>query len=169
MSDNETPLSESLELVPITSAHQLAEILSGMLEAPEPSAEELQQARYGIIAEMLTAETEDELWRELPTWSSKDSIDETFEIHSAHAWRSRYENEQGQRGGFLSCRAVHLDSGEEGILNTGAMRLCGRIGWYHLHNRFPIKLRVVEIGQSSRGYPILDARLLADPVDARVG
>lgn len=149
----------STELVLAPTAKDLAEVLAGMTEAPEATAEEQQAIRFGIISEMLAAETEDELWRELPTWSSKDSLGEVFQILEVHAYRSKFTGQDGSKGGFLACKAVKLSTGELGILNTGAMRLCARIGWYHLHGKLPVKLEIVKKGETSDGYSILDAEL----------
>jgi hypothetical protein len=151
---------ESVELVVAPTAEALAEVLAGMRDAPEPSAEEQAQTRLGIILEMLAAETEDDLWRELPTWSSKDSVGATFKIVEVHAYRSKFKDNQGHQGGFLACRAVNLSSGEVGILNTGAARLAARIGWYKLNGRLPVTVTVVERGETADGYTILDAELV---------
>jgi hypothetical protein len=151
---------ESVELVVAPTAQALAEVLAGMREAPEPSAEEQARIRFGIIAEMLSAETEDDLWRELPTWSSKDSVGETFRVEEVHAYRSKYKDQQGQSGGFLACRAVNLTTGEVGILNTGAARLAARIGWYKLNDRLPVTVTIVERGKTADNFTILDAELV---------
>lgn len=148
-----------LELVAPT-AEALAEVLSGMREAPELSDDDRERMRFSIIAELLAAETEEELWRELPTWSSKDVVGQTFEIRDAHAYRSK----KGA-GGFLACSALNLETGELGIFNTGAMRLAARIGWYKLHGRLPVRLTIVVRSTTADGNTILDAELV-QPLEA---
>ena len=151
----------SVELVATDDAETLAKILAGMQEAETPSKEAAQETRFQIIAGILSAETEDELWKELPTWSSKFVVGESFRIVDAHAFRSKFEGEDGSKGGFLACRAINLATGEQGILNTSAMRLAARIAWYKLNGRLPVKLTVVQKGETDRGFPILDAELVS--------
>ena len=158
MAANESP---SVELVKADDAQTLAEVLSGMAEVEQVTPEEQQEIRFRMIAELLSAETEDDLWKELPTWSSKDAIGVEFEITDAHAWRSKFGATDGEApGGFLACNATRMDTGEVGILNTGAMRLAARIGWYKIHGRLPVRIRIVERSKSANGYPILDAELV---------
>lgn len=145
-----------VELVRTDDAESLAMVLAGMGEVEVSSPEEAQATRFAMIAELLAAETEDELWRELPTWSSKDYVGAAFEIHDARAWRSKFAD----AGGFLSCPSVNLATGEQGILNTGAGRLAARIGWYKLHGKLPVKLEIVERSKTADGYSILDAKLV---------
>ena len=160
MAEEVTPSGDepSMELVAVTDVDTFASFLAGMVEAPEPTVEDRATLRFSIIREILHAENEEEMWRELPTWSSKDVVDRVYRVLDARAIRSSIENDEGIHGSFLSCRAIDLETGELGILNTSALRLCGRIGWYYLHDDLPKVIRVVSLGTSSRGYPILDGR-----------
>lgn len=154
------------EVVSIKSKDALAELLAGMREAPSRTAEESMAVRVSIIKQFLGAETEEKLWEELPTWSSKTSVGVSFEIRDVAAHRSKYTEADGTKGGFFSCEAVNLDTGEIGIFNSSAMRICGRIGWYYLNDQLPVKLRVEQIGESDNGYPILDVTRIEAPVVA---
>jgi hypothetical protein len=165
------------ELV-LVSPDKLAQVIAGMTEID--TSEAIAQTKYRIVAEMLAAETEDELWTELPTWSSKNNVGRTFEITDVRGvFQSRYADaETGLAGGFLACSAVAVDGangspdpetgeitassepGTVGILSTSALRLAGRIGWYHQHGKLPVKLMVVKRGENARGFPILDAEKL---------
>lgn len=161
------------ELV-LVKADRLAEVIAGMTELD--TSEAITQTRYRIVAEMLAAETEDELWQELPTWSSKHNVGKTFTITDVRGvFKSRYPDaETGVAGGFLACSVVAVDganaspdddgvigepadAGTVGILSTSALRLAGRIGWYYTHGKLPVTLTIVKRGESSDGYPILDA------------
>lgn len=157
----ETP---GFELELATTPNELAELLAGLRDAPEQTAEEAQAMRYGIIAEMLAAATEEDLWRELPTWSSKEVIGDTFEIRDVAAYRSKFKGQDGTTGGFLACRAINTATGEVGILNTGAARLAARIAWYKLHDKLPVRITVVERAKTADGYVIVDAEL-AQPLE----
>lgn len=152
--DAEEEVGAELELV---GTDKLAEVIAGMTEVD--SSEAIVQTKYRIVAEMLAAETEEELWQELPTWSSKSSVGERFEITDVRGvFKSRYPDpDTGLAGGFLACSAVKLDTGEVGIFTTSALRLAGRIGWYHAHGKLPVKIEVVKRGESSGGFDILDA------------
>lgn len=157
------------ELVLVDSG-KLAEVIAGMTEID--SKADVVQTRYRIVAEMLAAETEEELYRELPTWSSKNNVGRTFEIQDVRGvFKSRYPDpETGLAGGFLACSAVAVDgalavdgeefvesgAGEIGIFTTSALRVAGKIGWYHQHGQLPAKLSVVKRGESAEGYSILD-------------
>jgi len=172
--DGEIETGEELVLV---SSDKLAEVIAGMTEID--TSEALVQTKYRIVAEMLAAETEEELWKELPTWSSKSNIGKTFEITDVRGvFKSRYPDpDTGLAGGFLACSAVAVDGangspdpetgeigetsepGTVGILSTSALRLAGRVGWYHQHGKLPITLTIVKRGESSGGFPILDGEL----------
>lgn len=159
-------IGNELELV---DTDRLAEVIAGMTEIDATA--DITKTKYRIVAEMLAAETEEELWQELPTWSSKNNVGRSFEIRDIRGvFKSRYPDpETGTAGGFLACSAIALDDGargpegetatkgEVGIFTTSALRLAGRIGWYHQHGKLPIRLLVVERGKSSGGFSILDA------------
>lgn len=151
--EEEVELGTDLELV---GTDRLAEVIAGMTEID--SAADVTKTKYRIVAEMLAAETEEELWQELPTWSSKTSVGDSFEITEIRGvFKSRYPDpDTGLAGGFLACSATKLDTGEVGIFTTSALRLAGRIGWYHQHGKLPVKLTVVKRGESSGGFDILD-------------
>lgn len=163
--EEEVELGTDLELV---GTDRLAEVIAGMTEID--SAADVTKTKYRVVAEMLAAETEEELWQELPTWSSKNNVGRSFEITEIRGvFKGRYPDpETGLAGGFLACSAIALDEGavgaegqtaekgEVGIFTTSALRLAGRIGWYHQHGKLPIKLTVVQRGQSSGGFAILD-------------
>lgn len=159
---------DSVELVQFETAKDLAELLSGIRQAAEPTEEELEAMRFAIVFEMASAETEEEMWKEVATWNVRDNVDRAFEVRDARAWRSKYVNPRtgARSGAFLSCPAIDLESGELGILNTSAMRVCGRIGWYKVHRQLPVRLRIVVIGESGQGFPIYDARRIEEPVVA---
>ena len=151
--DGEIETGEELVLV---DSGKLAEVIAGMTEVD--SKADLLQTRQRIVAEMLAAETEEELWQELPTWSSKTSLGEQFEITDIRGvFKSRYPDpDTGIAGGFLACSATKLDTGEVGIFTTSALRIAGKLGWYHQHGRFPVKVEIVKRGESSGGFDILD-------------
>ncbi len=155
--EDEEGIGSDLELV---GTDKLAEVIAGMTEID--AAADITRTKYRIVAEMLAAETEEELWSELPTWSSKNSVGDAFEITDIRGvFKSRFPDpETGMAGGFLACSAIKLDTGEAGIFSTSALRLAGRIGWYHQHAKLPVKLRVVQRGESSGGFPILDGEKL---------
>jgi hypothetical protein len=172
----EVVADDGLDLV-LVSGDKIAEVIAGMGELD--TVETLAQTKHRIVAEMLAAETEDELWSELPTWSSKHNVGKTFEITDVRGvFKSRYVDEEtGATGGFLACSAVAVDganaspdqetgeigepsdAGTVGILSTSALRLAGRIGWYYTHGKLPVTLTIVKRGESAGGYPILDAEL----------
>lgn len=165
VNDAEEEVGTDLELV---DTGRFAEVIAGMTEVD--AAADVSKTKYRIVAEMLAAETEEELWQELPTWSSKNNVGHSFEITEIRGvFKSRFPDpDTGMAGGFLACSAVALDdgatgpegqtatAGEVGIFTTSALRLAGRIGWYHQHGKLPVKLSVVKRGESSGGYPILD-------------
>jgi hypothetical protein len=167
--DGEIETGEELVLV---DTAKLAEVIAGMTEID--SAANATQTRYRIVAEMLAAETEEELWQELPTWSSKNNVGRSFEIGEIRGvFKSRYPDaETGLAGGFLACSAVALDdgavgpegetaaAGEAGIFTTSALRVAGKLGWYHQHGKLPVKVEIVKRGQSSGGFDILDVELV---------
>lgn len=152
--------SSSLEIMPIESVEQILAVFSGSESAPEPTEEERQRAQIAMLAEMLNAESEEELWRELPTWSSKDFVGDQFRIDACRAYRSKFKTASGGTSAFLSCRAVRLATGELGVLNTSALRLVGRIAWYYTRGKLPVTIEIVKRGETADGYTIVDAELV---------
>lgn len=147
-----------MELV-LVDTSKLAEVISGMGEV-DLTPTSAQETRYRIVSEMLAATSEDELWAELPTWSSKEAVGKTFEIRDVRGvFESRFPDpETGAKGGFLACTAVDVETGELGVLTTSALRIAGRIGWYHQHQELPVTLEIYEKGQTAAGFSILDAK-----------
>ncbi len=171
VSGDEDETSADLVLV---SKDRLAEVISGMTEID--TTESIIATRYRIVAEMLAAETEDELYAQLPTWSTKHNVGKVFQIDELRGvFKSRYPDaETGVAGGFLACSAVAIDganaapdqetgeigepseAGTSGILSTSALRIAGKLGWYHMHGKMPVTVRIVKRGESADGFPILD-------------
>lgn len=168
MSELQNEASGELVLV---KTSELAAVIAGMAEV-EPTTATAQETRYRMVTEMLAAETEEDLWTELPTWSSKDNIGKTFRIDDVRGvFRSRFDGDGAT--GFIACSAVDVlgdanakvgddekratAAGEAGVFSTSAVRLAARIGWYEQHNAFPVTLRVVKRSETPEGYPILDA------------
>lgn len=148
--------SQELEKV---SASKLAEVLSGMSEAEVTQTSTPQETSYRIIAEILNAETEEEMWRDLPVWGSKASVGKVFEVQGVRGvFRSKYERDDGGTGGYLACNAVDVETGELGILTTSAIRVAARVGWYLEHDAFPVTLELYKRGETQAGFDILDAR-----------
>ena len=174
--DEETVEQPSEELA-LLSLDNLPGVIAGMTELD--SASSLMETKARIVAEMLAAETEEQLWTELPTWSSKHNVGKTFQITAVRGvFQGRFEDpDTGTKGGFIACSAVAVDganpspdengeigepspAGTSGILSTSALRLAGRIGWYHMHDKLPVTLTIVKRGETAQGYPILDAELV---------
>ncbi len=155
----------SVELVRTDDAVEVAHALAGLADFEPQVQQSTEDARLDIVMQMLSAETEEDLWKELPRWSSKDSIGKTFRVTDARLWKSKFVNESGKQGAFLSCPAVDLETGEVGILNTSAIRLASRILWYKMHGGlFPLEIEIVSMGDTAKGYPIIDARKLEGAV-----
>lgn len=173
--DDDMQTQPSAELV-LQSPEKLAEVISGMTEVD--SSQTLVETRFRIVAEMLAAETEDDLWTELPSWSSKENVGRQFLIGEIRGvFQSRYPDpETGLRGGFLACSAVSLDGkavsrgadgeltqavqGQSGIFTTSALRIAGKLGWHSQHDKLPLSVEVVERTKSAEGFPILDIEKL---------
>lgn len=140
-----------------SQVEKVAAMFAGLTEmdVPEVDAAAVTQS---IIEQMLSAETEEEMWAELPTVSTKDAVGRSFEILGGNIYASKFTGQDGRKGAFLACRAVDLDTGEQVILNTSAARIAGRILWYvyRAPGATP-RLRIVKKGESTQGYAILDA------------
>jgi hypothetical protein len=147
--------SQELEQVPTS---RLAEVLSGMGEAEIESTATPQETSYRIIAEILAAESEDEMLAELPVWGSKDSVGKTFEVQNVRGvFRSKVDNPDGNKG-YLACTVVDVETGEVGVLTTSAVRLAARIGWWHEHDAFPVTIEVYKRATTEQGFDVLDCR-----------
>ncbi len=145
-----------LEVVPVTQGN-LLDVLAGKapLEVVGPSKKEI-TAR--IVKDMLMAETEEDLWREVPTWSSKSNVGFIFRVTDVRGvYESRFEDaDTGEKGWFVCFDAVRLETGEIGVLTSSAARICGRVGWYYDHGMLPQDFEIVTRGQTAGGYDILD-------------
>lgn len=145
--------SQALEKV---STDQLAQVLSGLGEGEITSTSTAEEVSYRIISEILNAESEEEMWRELPVWGSKDSIGKTFEVHGIRGvFRSKFDNPNGNKG-YVAASVVDTETGEAGVLTTSAVRVGARLGWYHQQGAFPVTVQVIKRGETGEGYPILD-------------
>ncbi len=144
------------EVVPVEKG-RLLDVLTGKtaLEQIKPTRAEITQR---IVAEMLLAQTEEELWQEVPTWSSKSSVGEVFEIGDVRGvYESRFEDsETGEKGWFVCFDVVRLLTGEIGVLTSSSARICGRVGWYYDHGQLPQRFEIVSRGQSAAGFDLLD-------------
>ena len=137
---------------------RIAAVFTGVADY-EPVNVDSAEVTAQIFAQMAAAETEDELWKEPTTWSSKDVVGQVFAFGPrGQIWPSKYADAKTQRkGAFLSVEAVDVETGEQGIFNTSSPRIAARLAWYARQPKgMPIRLRVVKRGESSQGYPILD-------------
>jgi len=148
--------AEGAEVVPVAQG-RLLDVLSGKaaIEQIRPTKAEV-SAR--IVADMLLAESEEDLWRETPTWSSKGHVGQVFEITGVRGvYESRFEDsDTGEKGWFVCFDAVNLLTGEVGVLTSSSARICGRVGWYYDHGKLPQRFEIVTRGQSAGGFDILD-------------
>jgi hypothetical protein len=137
-------------------ADVLAAVLAGAAEY-EPASVDAAEVTEQIIAQMLAAQSEDELYAEPTTWNSKHVVGQVFVFGpSGQINKSSIVGENGRRGVFLSVEATDPESGETGIFNTSSPRIIGRLAWYSRNRGLPKLLKVVEHGRSSSGFVILD-------------
>lgn len=136
---------------------KIAAVFTGAADY-EPAGVDAQAVTLAIFERMAAAGTEDDLWREPTTWSSKESVGMVFAFGpGGQIWPSSITNAETKRkGAFLSVEAVDVESGEQGIFNTSSPRIAARLAWYARNGAMPVTLRVVERAKSSQGYPILD-------------
>lgn len=146
-------------LSPSDEIAKIADLFSGLQEYELPKADPNQVTR-DVMLQILAAKDEDELWGELPTWSTKDNVGRVYKILGGSIYPSRFTRDDGTKGAFLACRAVDVESGELGILNTSAARVAAKILWHARHEKLPIELRIVKRGESSNGYAIIDCERL---------
>lgn len=112
-----------------------------------------------IARRILTAETEEEAFAELPTLSTKDAVGMVLEIRDLRIFRSRYN---GGAGGFAACDAVVVETGEEVILNTSAAKIGAKLVWLKMHDALPRRVRVIELaGETAAGFKVLDLETVA--------
>lgn len=156
--------TSGVELVHIDteSMNDFAAAISG-LEEYEPVVSSAEETKYRIAAEIMAAESEDEMWKELPTWSTKNSIGKVFKIEDVRGvFRSKFPDpDTGKQGAFVALSAVDTETGEVGILTSSALRFCARVGWYKEHDKLPVVLEVTLKGETDKGFPIIDAKLAA--------
>lgn len=139
------------------AVERIAAVFSGAVDY-EPVSVDAAAVTQAIFEQTAMAETEEDLWREPTTWSSKDHVGELFAFSPrGNIWPSTYTDANTKRkGAFLSVEATHVETGETGIFNTSSPRIAARLAWYARKGKLPIVLRVVERSKSSQGYPILD-------------
>lgn len=144
------------DLVPVAHG-QLLDVLAGDLDLEFVAADAAEIGRR-MAAEARTIESEDDLWAETPTWGTKSNVGVVFEVRGLRGvYPSKYtDGESGEQGKFVAWEAVNLLSGELGVLNTSAMRINRKLGWYHDHAAFPVKVEIVKRGESANGFDILD-------------
>ena len=146
-----------VDLVKVESS-KLAEVISGMSEFEVENTTSAEETGYRIMAEIMAAESEDEMWKDLPTWSSKNSVGMVFKIGEIRGvFKSKFPDpDTGKSGAFLACTATDTESGELGVFTSSAIRVCARLGWYHEHDAFPVVVEVIKKGETDKGFPILD-------------
>lgn len=157
MSDNDVlDEEETAAELDLVSTDKLAEVIAGLTEIDADAS--ITETKYRIVAEMLAADTEEDLWKELPTWSSKASLGRTFTITGLRGvFKSRYPDpDTGAAGGFLAFAAIDPDTGEAGIFTTSALRIAGKLGWYYQHDKLPVTVIVIERTKTVGGFSILD-------------
>lgn len=139
------------EIEEIKGALQQAQALVGIREI-EP--EDPQATQLAIAARILGAETEADAFRDIPTYSTKTSVDVPFEVRDVRMYRSSY-SENGP-GAFVACDAVHLETGEQCVLNTGAVNVAAKLLWLKNHDALPRKVKTVKKATTSAGFDVLD-------------
>lgn len=107
-----------------------------------------------IARRILFAETEAEAFAEVTTWSTKDHVGEEFEVHDCRVLKSGI-TENGDRG-YLVADVTDLQTGERGILTTGSTKIGAKLLWLRLHDAFPRKVRIKELGKTAKGFFPLD-------------
>lgn len=144
------------ELVPVAQG-QLLDVLAGDLDIEFVAADAAEIGRR-MAAEARSIASEEDLWAETPTWGTKSNVGFEFEIKGLRGvYPSKYTpDDGGDKGLFVAWEAVNLSTGELGVLNTSAMRINRKLGWYHDHAAFPVKVEVVKRGESANGFDILD-------------
>lgn len=157
MSKTEEPVQEAgTELVPVQRG-QLLDVLAGKLDIEFVAADAAEIGRR-MAAEAKGIATEEDLWRETPTWGTKSNVGFEFEIKGLRGvYPSKFSNDDtGEKGQFVAWEAVNVLTGELGVLNTSAMRINRKLAWYHDHDAFPVKVEIVKRGESANGFDILD-------------
>lgn len=151
------PVEESAgELVPVPKG-RLLEVLAGEVDIEYIAADAAEIGRR-MAKEAQSIESEEDLWKEVPTWGTKSNVGFEFEIRGLRGvYPSKFAKDDGsEQGQFVAWEAVNLVSGELGILNTSAMRINRKLAWYHDHAAFPVKVEIVKRGESANGFDILD-------------
>ena len=151
------PVEETgAELVPVSQG-RLLDVLDGTVDIEFIAADSAEIGRR-LAAEAKSIESEEDLWKEVPTWGTKSNVGFEFEIRGLRGvYPSKYTpDDGGDKGMFVAWEAVNLSTGELGVLNTSAMRINRKLAWYHDHNAFPVKVEVVKRGESANGFDILD-------------
>lgn len=157
MSKTEEPVQEAgTELVPVQRG-QLLDVLAGELDIEFVAADAAEIGRR-MAAEAKGIATEEDLWRETPTWGTKSNVGFEFEIKGLRGvYPSKFASDDtGEKGQFVAWEAVNVLTGELGVLNTSAMRINRKLAWYHDHDAFPVKVEIVKRGESANGFDILD-------------
>jgi len=162
MARDATTVEPGVELVPLDmGAAELAAVFSGASDW-QPAPVDAAQVSRQIMEQILGATSEEDLWKELPTWGTKGSVGVSFQVDDVRIYQSRFTikdeagKDTGRKGAFVSCPAVNLDTGELGVLNTSAARPAGKLIALARMGALPCKVRVVERGESSGGFTVLD-------------
>ena len=153
------PLAEAGgDLVKVSEPTVLLEILRGEreLETVELSSEEMTRR---ILAQL---EAQEDVWAQTKTWNAKDNVGRVFTFHGVSGvYPSKYTAESGERGVFVAFN-VSDENGEVGVMPTSAMRITTRLAVAWQRDELPVTCRIVERGQSSNGYAILDVEKLEE-------
>lgn len=147
---------DSGELVPIPKG-DLLKVLSGEIPIEMVKVDSAEMARR-LAAEAMRAETEEDLDRQVPTFSSKSCVGEVFEIIGLRGvYPSKFRDaDTDEKGQFVSWGAVRLLTGEIGILNTSSGRINAKLGWHYDHGNLPARFEIVVRAQSTDNFDVLD-------------
>lgn len=113
-----------------------------------------------IARRILFAETEEEAFADVSTWSTKDNVGKAYEVHDCVVLRSNVGDRQS---GYLAAHVTDLETGEVGILTTGATKIGAKLLWLRLHDAFPRKVRILQADKpASSGFYPLDIESVND-------
>lgn len=146
---------DSGELVPIPKG-DLLKVLSGQIDISLVKVDGAEMARR-LAAEAMKAESEEDLNRSVPTWSTKAHVGEVFKIIGLRGvYPSKFRNaDTDEKGQFVSWGAVNLLDGEIGVLNTSSGRINATLGWYYDHGLLPQDFEIVVVAQSTDSFDVL--------------
>lgn len=119
-------------------------VMGDVLVEPETSAD----AVRSIVEGILRATTLKDIFAESTTLGTKDLVGVPLAVMDVVFMASELEDNPGN---YILIKAVHLDTGEPLVINSGSKSIMAKLHQAKLHKLLPVEVEVIEVGVARKG------------------